>query len=85
MSLCEDDRRLIETLAYVEDGNRFLWEMLLCPCPRRLSSQKMNAKLHETVQVIVAALHDCPSSNIYLLMHEYRFINLSHRIHFLAV
>lgn len=53
MSLCRDDRRPIETLAYVEDVNRFLWDVLLWPCLRQLSSQKkkkkVNAKLYETV------------------------------------
>lgn len=51
-SLCEDDRRPIGTLAYVEDVNRFLWDMLLWPQPRQqLSSQKKaNTKLYEAVR-----------------------------------
>lgn len=77
MSLCEDDRRPIETLAYVEDDNRFLWDALLWPCPRWLSSQKGNTELHETVQAIVQTIAAAPplgtlgvyASNICLLVH----------------
>lgn len=90
-SLCEDDRRPIGTLAYVEDVNRFLWDMLLWPQPRQqLSSQKkVNTKLYEAVRgycrkpFMAACPSGTPAPVCSLTLHTDLscFIMLVHRIY----